>query len=134
MKSFIFTLVVRCRMLIILGIRFFLYWIYKVSLFVLDEDDSNTYYSNLKWKFNSKRNRHGVIRDLLPDHKIKVLDIGASEGVEIPELKKYKDHFNFIMVEPIPAEADKLKDSGFTVVEKAFWSKRCEKTLHVYHN
>jgi len=134
MKNFVLSLVVRCRMLIILGIRFFLYWIYKVSLFVRDEVDSNTYYSNLSCKFNLKRNRHGVIGDLLSDYKIKALDIGAQQGIEVPELKKYKDHFDFIMVEPIAAEAAKLKDCGFTVIEKAFWSKKCKKTLHLYDN
>ena len=88
--------------------------------------------SKVRLEANKYSNIQKVISDLSLERKLIALDVGGQGGFN-PEnffLKEYEKFFNPIMVEPIPSEAEKLKDK-YMVIEKGLWSTNCTKKLYV---
>lgn len=72
----------------------------------------------------------GLIKQVLNERKITVLDVGAQGGLE-RETGFYRGFITPIMVEPIPGEAAKLREFGFSVIDTALFSSECKKNLYI---
>tara|TARA_B100001094_G_C18020965_1_gene715065 strand:- start:120 stop:1019 length:900 start_codon:yes stop_codon:yes gene_type:complete len=87
------------------------------------------------YKSNDVYNFNEIIKNLLRNKKIIALDVGAQGGFNSDNFfpNKYNHFFNNILVEPIKAEADKLKEEKF-VINKGLWSKKENKKLYILEN
>ncbi len=87
------------------------------------------------YKSNDVYNFNEIIKNLLKNKKIIALDVGAQGGFNSDNFfpNKYNHFFNNILVEPIKAEADKLKEEKF-VINKGLWSKKENKKLYILEN
>ena len=87
------------------------------------------YNSNNKYDFNI------LIKNLLKNSKLSALDVGAQGGFNSDNFfpNKYNHFFENILIEPIKAEADKLKNTKF-VINKGLWSKKENKKLYILDN
>ena len=91
--------------------------------------NEKSYRSNDVYNFNE------LIKNLLKHEKIVALDVGAQEGFNSDNFfpNKYNHFFKKILVEPIKAEAEKLKEEEF-VINKGLWSKKENKKLYILEN
>ena len=87
------------------------------------------------YKSNDVYNFNEIIKNLIRNKKIIALDVGAQGGFNSDNFfpNKYNHFFNNILVEPIKAEADKLKEEKF-VINKGLWSKKENKKLYILEN
>ena len=76
------------------------------------------------------------ISKLLNGKKLIALDVGAQGGFFNANIfsKRYNNFFDPILVEPIPNEANKLKNKNYKVISKALWSEDCKKKLYILGN
>ena len=88
-----------------------------------------SYKSNEKYDFNK------LINKLLEGKKIITLDVGAQGGFNSDNFfpNKYNHFFENILVEPIKAEAEKLKNEKF-LINKGLWSRKEKKKLYILEN
>ena len=87
------------------------------------------------YRGNDVYNFNELIKNLLKNEKIVALDVGAQEGFNSDNFfpDKYNHFFKKILVEPIKAEAEKLKEEEF-VINKGLWSKKENKKLYILEN
>ncbi len=78
-------------------------------------------------------NHSNLVSKLLGDKKLVALDVGAQGGFFNDSIfsRKYNIFFDPIAVEPIPAEAKRLKEQSYKVISKGLWSTNCKKKLYV---
>ena len=89
--------------------------------------------SRLRHKSHKIDNHNNLISKLLVNNKLIALDVGAQGGFFNAALfeKKYNSFFDPVVVEPLPAEAEKLIKQNYKVITKGLWSTNCKKKLYV---
>ena len=98
----------------------------KLNRRVINFLNDKSYDSNNSYDFTK------IIKNILNEKKIIALDIGAQGGFNSDNYfsKKYNSFFEDILIEPIKAEADKLKKNKY-IINKGIWSKQEIKKLFV---
>ena len=109
--------------------------IYKVLIKLKLNRRVINFLSEKSYKSNEKYNFLLIIKKLIKNEKIIALDVGAQGGFNsdffFPE--KYNLFFEDILIEPIKAEALKLKEKKL-VINKGLWNKKEKKTLYILDN
>ncbi len=84
---------------------------------------------------NHSHNFHKEIKCLLKNGKIIALDVGAQGGFNSDNFfpSKYNNFFEFILVEPIQSEAEKMKNNKY-MINKALWSSKMKKQIYLLDN
>ena len=84
---------------------------------------------------NSLHNFTNIIEKMLNNKKIIALDVGAKGGFNSDNFfpKKYNFFFEDVLIEPIEAEAKKLRNKKY-IINKGVWSKREKKKLYILEN
>jgi len=116
-------------------IKLILPLIYKILIkFKLNRRVIN-FLSDKSYRSNEKHNFTNLISDLLKNEKIISLDVGAQGGFNSDKFfpAKYNCFFKDILIEPINAEAEKLKHNKF-IINKGLWSKKEKKKLNILEN
>jgi len=90
-------------------------------------------FNKLRSESHKNQDHSNLVSKLLGEKKLEALDVGAQGGFFNESIfsKKYNSFFNLIAVEPIPAEAKKLKDENYKVISKGLWSENCKKKLYI---
>ena len=98
----------------------------KLNRRVINFLNDKSYDSNNSYDFTK------IIKNILNEKKIIALDIGAQGGFNSDNYfsKKYNSFFEDILIEPIKAEADKLKKNKY-IINKGIWSKQEIKKLFI---
>ena len=119
----------RSLLKIILPIIFKILIKLKLNRRVINFLNDKSYNSNNYYDFTK------IIQNLLDDKKIVALDIGAQGGFNSDNFfpKKYNSFFEDVLIEPIEAEANKLKKNKY-VINKGIWSKQERKKLFILDN
>ena len=101
----------------------------KLNRRVINFLNDKSYNSNNYYDFTK------IIQNILNDKKIVALDIGAQGGFNSDNFfpKKYNSFFEDVLIEPIEAEANKLKKNKY-VINKGIWSKQERKKLFILDN
>ena len=101
----------------------------KLNRRVINFLNDRSYNSNNYYDFTK------IIQNILNDKKIIALDIGAQGGFNSDNFfsKKYNCFFEEVLIEPIEAEANKLKKNKY-VINKGIWSKPERKKLFILDN
>ena len=92
--------------------------------------------NKLRSEAHINEDHSNVISKLLGEKKLVALDVGAQGGFFNGSIfsKKYNIFFDSVAVEPIPNEAQKLKDKNYKVISKGLWSEKCKKKLYILGN
>ena len=92
--------------------------------------------NKLRSEAHINEDHSNVISKLLEEKKLVALDVGAQGGFFNGSIfsKKYNIFFDPVVVEPIPNEAQKLKDKNYKVISKGLWSEKCKKKLYILGN
>ena len=109
--------------------------IYRILIkFKLNRRTIN-FLNDKSYKSNNVYNFTKIIKDLLNNKKIIAMDVGAQGGFNSDNFfpDKYNTFFEDILVEPIKAESEKLKNKKF-VINKGLWSKKDKKKLYILQN
>ena len=119
----------RSLLKIILPIIFKILIKFKLNRRVINYLNDKSYNSNNHYDFSK------IIRNILNDKKIVALDIGAQGGFNSDNFfpKKYNSFFEDVLIEPIEAEANKLKKNKY-VINKGIWSRQERKKLFILDN
>ncbi|MDC0433784.1 FkbM family methyltransferase [Pelagibacteraceae bacterium] len=119
----------RSLLKIILPIIFKILIKLKLNRRVINFLNDRSYNSNNYYDFTK------IIQNILNDKKIVALDIGAQGGFNSDNFfpKKYNCFFDEVLIEPIEAEANKLKKNKY-VINKGIWSKQEKKKLFILDN
>tara|TARA_B100000497_G_scaffold108051_1_gene125993 strand:- start:768 stop:1697 length:930 start_codon:yes stop_codon:yes gene_type:complete len=119
----------RSLLKIILPIIFKILIKLKLNRRVINYLNDKSYNSNNYYDFTK------IIQNILNDKKIVALDIGAQGGFNSDNFfpKKYNSFFEDVLIEPIEAEANKLKKNKY-VINKGIWSKQERKKLFILDN
>ena len=119
----------RSLLKIILPIIFKILIKLKLNRRVINYLNDKSYNSNNHYDFSK------IIRNILNDKKIVALDIGAQGGFNSDNFfpKKYNSFFEDVLIEPIEAEANKLKKNKY-VINKGIWSRQERKKLFILDN
>jgi len=119
----------RSLLKIILPIIFKILIKLKLNRRVINFLNDRSYNSNNYYDFTK------IIQNILNDKKIVALDIGAQGGFNSDNFfpKKYNSFFEDVLIEPIEAEANKLKKNKY-VINKGIWSKQEKKKLFILDN
>ena len=119
----------RSLLKIILPIIFKILIKLKLNRRVINFLNDRSYNSNNYYDFTK------IIQNILNDKKIVALDIGAQGGFNSDNFfpKKYNSFFEDVLIEPIEAEANKLKKNKY-VINKGIWSKQERKKLFILDN
>ena len=101
----------------------------KLNRRVINFLQDRSYNSNNFYDFTK------TIKNILNDKKILALDVGAQGGFNSDGFfsKKYNTFFEDILIEPITAEAEKLKNKKY-ILNKGVWSKKDRKKLFILDN
>tara|TARA_B110001452_G_C15177695_1_gene409138 strand:- start:77 stop:1030 length:954 start_codon:yes stop_codon:yes gene_type:complete len=85
---------------------------------------------------NNRYNFSHVISDLLQNQKLNAIDVGAQGGFNSEYFFPYKYNIFFepILVEPIKAEAEKLKKKYKYVIDSGLWSSQVKKEIFILGN
>ena len=89
---------------------------HKISRKILKEQDAS--FSNLFFSINNNNN------------KLKLLDIGGADGLR-SRWKLFERYIEVIFVEPDKRSSLELKQKGFKVIDKAFWSSNDKKEFYL---
>ena len=89
---------------------------HKISRKILKEQDAS--FSNLFVSINNNNN------------KLKLLDIGGADGLR-SRWKLFERYIEVIFVEPDKRSSLELKQKGFKVIDKAFWSSNDKKEFYL---
>jgi FkbM family methyltransferase len=116
----------RSLLKIILPVIFIILIKLKLNRRVINFLNDKSYDSNNSYDFTK------MIKNILNEKKIVALDIGAQGGFNSDNYfsKRYNSFFEDILIEPIEAEADKLKKNKY-IINKGIWSKQEIKKLFV---
>ena len=119
----------RSLLKIILPIIFKILIKLRLNRRVINYLNDKSYNSNNYYDFTK------IIQNILNDKKIVALDIGAQGGFNSDNFfpKKYNSFFEDVLIEPIEAEANKLKKNKY-VINKGIWSKQERKKLFILDN
>jgi len=119
----------RSLLKIILPIIFKILIKLKLNRRVINYLNDKSYNSNNHYDFSK------IIRNILNDKKIVALDIGAQGGFNSDNFfpNKYNSFFEDVLIEPIEAEANKLKKNKY-VINKGIWSRQERKKLFILDN
>jgi FkbM family methyltransferase len=119
----------RSLLKIILPIIFKILIKLKLNRRVINYLNDKSYNSNNYYDFTK------IIQNILNDKKIVALDIGAQGGFNSDNFfpKKYNSFFEDVLIEPIEAEANKLKKNKY-IINKGIWSKQERKKLFILDN
>ena len=100
----------------------------KLNRRVINFLSDKSYNSNDRYDFTK------LIKSLMKDSKLIALDVGAQGGFnsDIYFPKRYNSFFEEILVEPIKAEAEKLKKK--IIINKGLWGKKERKKLFILGN
>ena len=101
----------------------------KLNRRVVNFLNDKSYTSNNLYNFTE------IIKKTLGNKKIIALDIGAQGGFNSDNFfpSRYNNFFEDILIEPIKAEAEKLKSKKY-VIDKGVWSKKDKKKLFILDN
>ena len=101
----------------------------KLNRRVINFLNDKSYNSNNSCDFTK------TLKNILNDKKIVALDIGAQGGFNSDNFfsKKYNSFFENVLIEPIEAEANKLKKNKY-IINKGIWSKQEIKKLFILDN
>ena len=116
----------RSLLKIILPVIFIILIKLKLNRRVINFLNDKSYDSNNSYDFTK------MIKNILNEKKIIALDIGAQGGFNSDNYfsEKYNSFFEDILIEPIEAEADKLKKNKY-IINKGIWSKQEIKKLFI---
>ena len=119
----------RSLLKIILPIIFKILIKLKLNRRVINFLNDRSYNSNNYYDFTK------IIQNVLDDKKIVALDIGAQGGFNSDNFfpNKYNSFFEDVLIEPIEAEANKLKKNKY-VINKGIWSRQERKKLFILDN
>jgi hypothetical protein len=73
-------------------------------------------------RMSDVENRSAIARALLEKTQVYHLDIGSRGGPR-PEIGLFAEFFTITLCEPDSVEAEKLRQCGYEIIERAFWSK-----------
>jgi len=110
--------------------------LFKVFFFFKINRRAVNYFYEKSFFANNKQNFVNLINFLLSGKKIIALDVGAQGGFNSDQFiaNKYSHFFEPILVEPIEAEAEKLKKKNKYVIENALWSSQTKKKIYILGN
>jgi len=110
--------------------------LFKVFFFFKINRRAVNYFYEKSFFANNKQNFVNLINFLLSGKKIIALDVGAQGGFNSDQFiaNKYNHFFEPILVEPIEAEAEKLKKKNKYVIENALWSSQTKKKIYILGN
>jgi len=105
--------------------------LFKLFLFARIQSRILDILMRLRSNVHSNENYKFLISKILKK-KLIALDVGAQGGFFNTGLfhPRYNNYFSPILVEPIAAEAEKIKSSNYKVISKGLWSKKCTKILY----
>jgi FkbM family methyltransferase len=130
--SYLFKKILRIFHRIICKIVDFLIpFLFKFFLFARIQSRILDILTRLRSNVHSNENYKFLISKILKK-KLIALDVGAQGGFFNTGLfhPRYNNYFSPILVEPIAAEAEKIKSNNHKVISKGLWSKKCTKILY----
>ena len=112
-------------------VDFLIPFLFKVFLFFRIQSRILDILTRLRSNVHFNENYKFLISKLLKK-KLIALDVGAQGGFFNTGLfhPRYNNYFSPILVEPIAAEAEKIKKNNYRVISKGLWSKKCSKILY----
>ena len=112
-------------------IDFLIPFLFKFFLFFRIQSRILDILTRLRSNVHFNENYKSLISKLLKK-KLIALDVGAQGGFFNTGLfhPRYNNYFSPILVEPIVAEAEKIKKNKYKVISKGLWSKKCTKVLY----
>jgi FkbM family methyltransferase len=112
-------------------VDFLIPFLFKLFLFARIQSRILDILTRLRSNVHSNENYKFLISKILKK-KLIALDVGAQGGFFNTGLfhPRYNNYFSPILVEPIAAEAKKIKSSNYKVISKGLWSKKCTKILY----
>ena len=112
-------------------VDFLIPFLFKLFLFARIQSRILDILTRLRSNVHSNENYKFLISKILKK-KLIALDVGAQGGFFNTGLfhPRYNNYFSPILVEPIAAEAEKIKSSNYKVISKGLWSKKCTKILY----
>jgi len=112
-------------------VDFLIPFLFKLFLFARIQSRILDILTRLRSNVHSNDNYKFLISKILKK-KLVALDVGAQGGFFNTGLfhSRYNNYFSPILVEPIAAEAKKIKSSNYKVISKGLWSKKCTKILY----
>jgi len=93
------------------------------------EFDLRNYINNNFNTFYSKKDKTSILQEILEEERLTHLDIGAREGV-LDVVKPYLRFFEAVVCEPEPEEAERLRNSGYRVIEQPMYKDNSEVTFY----
>jgi FkbM family methyltransferase len=112
-------------------VDFLIPFLFKLFLFARIQSRILDILTRLRSNVHFNENYKFLISKILKK-KLIALDVGAQGGFFNTGLfhPRYNNYFSPILVEPIAAEAEKIKSSNYKVISKGLWSKKCTKILY----
>jgi len=112
-------------------VDFLIPFLFKLFLFARIQSRILDILTRLRSNVHSNENYKFLISKILKK-KLIALDVGAQGGFFNTGLfhPRYNNYFSPILVEPIAAEAEKIKSNNHKVISKGLWSKKCTKILY----
>ena len=112
-------------------VDFLIPFLFKVFLFFRIQSRILDALTKLRSNVHFNENYTSLISKLLKK-KLIALDVGAQGGFFNTGLfhPRYNNYFSPILVEPIAAEAQKIKNNNYKVISKGLWSKKCSRILY----
>ena len=109
-------------------VDFLIPFLFKVFLFFRIQSRILDILTRLRSHVHFNENYKFLISKLLKK-KLIALDVGAQGGFFNTGLfhSRYNNYFSPILVEPIAAEAEKIKNNNYRVISKGLWSKNALK-------